>query len=154
MWRGRGGPRPWRAGWSDRRLGTARLCVVVNAGRKKRHSHEAFGDGGGEHCLGDGLSPPVGAGTREGRGSLERGEVVRMRIQRSDLRRSVRINVARAGASRGPSVGWSDRCLGTAPLRVVSSVQAKRNDILIECLGPAAEGTVSGMGGPCRWAPD
>ncbi len=45
---------------------------------------------------------------------------------------------------RGPGAGWSDRRLGTAPLRLTLCVQADRNDIPDRRLGTAAESTVSG----------
>ena len=58
------------------------------------------------------------------------------------------------GAGRGPCAGWSDRRLGTVPLRVALCVQANRNDIPDRRLGTAAESTVSGTGCLRRWTPE
>ena len=101
----------------------------------------------------DGPSLPQGTGAREGCGSLERGEIFRMRVSPRRFTPVGRSRCGAGGAERGPGAGRFARCLGPPPLCVVSLVQANANDIPDRCLGPAAESTFSGTGRPCHRAP-
>ena len=75
-------------------------------------------------------------------GSFKRGGV------RADLRRSVDVDVARAGSRRREG----RTLFGIIPLVCGFACAGQLSHTSDRCLGSAAESTLSGMGRPCRWA--
>ena len=140
---------------SDRRLGTAplRVALCVQANRNDTLTGR-LAPAAESTVSGMGCPRRWRPEAREGRGSVELVEIFQMRIVACRFTPVCRNRCGAGGAGRGPGAGWSDRRLGTAPLRAALCVQANRNDTLAGRLGTAAESTVSGTGCPRRWTPE